>query len=146
MWTATNALNGTLNKGVPGDWASHSLGHEITALYGIDHARTLAIVLPALLTIRKKEKFDKLVQYAERVWHLTEGSNEAKVDQAISNTGQFFESLGAPIYFSAYDLGEEVVDALVSQLEKHQLTAISERGDQTLEVSRAIYTEALKSK
>ncbi|WP_088841040.1 iron-containing alcohol dehydrogenase [Listeria sp. ILCC797] len=145
MWTATNALNGTLNKGVPGDWASHSLGHEITALYGIDHARTLAIVLPALLTIRKKEKFDKLVQYAERVWHITEGSNEAKVKQAISNTGRFFESLGAPIYFSEYGLGEEVVEALVSQLESHELTAISERGDQTLEVSRAIYEKALKA-
>ncbi|MBC1308199.1 iron-containing alcohol dehydrogenase [Listeria booriae] len=143
MWTATYALNGTLNKGVPGDWASHSLGHEITALYHIDHARTLAIVLPSLLEIRKEQKYGKLLQYAERVWHITEGTDDEKVQTAIDKTRAFFESLGAPTHFSDYELGEEVVDALVSQLESHGLTAISERGDQTPEVSREIYKNAL---
>ncbi|EUJ31245.1 iron-dependent alcohol dehydrogenase [Listeria floridensis FSL S10-1187] len=143
MWTATNALNGTLNKGVPQDWASHSLGHEITALYGIDHARTLAIVLPALLSVRKQEKREKLLQYAERVWQITEGDAEERIDAAIVKTGQFFEVLGAGTHFSDYNLGEEVVEALVSQLSDHKLTAISERGDQTLEVSREIYRKAL---
>ncbi|WP_099223813.1 iron-containing alcohol dehydrogenase [Listeria costaricensis] len=144
MWAATNALNGSINRGVPGDWASHSLGHEITALYGIDHGRTLAIVLPALLEVRKEQKFDKLLQYAERVWGIQEGSADEKVEFAIKKTGQFFESLGAGTHFSDYDLGEEVVDVLVDQLEKHQLTAISERGDQTLAVSRQIYQKALR--
>lgn len=142
MWAATNALNGTLSKGVPQDWASHSLGHEITALYGIDHARTLAIVLPALLDERKVEKHDKLVQYAERVWHI-EGTDEEKITLAIEKTKHFFESLGIGTSFKAYDLGEEVVEVLVSQLEKHGLTAISERGDQTIAISREIYTKAL---
>ncbi|ENN8957629.1 iron-containing alcohol dehydrogenase [Listeria monocytogenes] len=143
MWSATNALNGTLSRGVPQDWASHSLGHEITALYGIDHARTLAIVLPSLLNVRRNEKKDKLVQYAERVWGILSGSDEEKIDAAILQTREFFESLGAGTRFSDYGLGEEVVDLLVDQLERHGLTNISERGDQTLEVSRQIYTNAL---
>ncbi|WP_239256744.1 iron-containing alcohol dehydrogenase [Listeria ilorinensis] len=144
MWAATNALNGSINRGVPGDWSSHSLGHEITALYGIDHGRTLAIVLPALLEVRKEQKFDKLLQYAERVWGIQEGTADEKVEFAIKKTGQFFEILGAGTHFSDYDLGEEVVDELVDQLEKHQLTAISERGDQTLAISRQIYQKALR--
>ncbi|MBC2016784.1 iron-containing alcohol dehydrogenase [Listeria seeligeri] len=143
MWSATNALNGTLSRGVPQDWASHGLGHEITALYGIDHARTLAIVLPSLLNVRRNEKREKLVQYAERVWGVTTGTEDAKIDAAIAKTREFFESLGAGTKFSDYGLGEEVVDQLVNQLERHGLTSISERGDQTLEVSRQIYTNAL---
>ncbi|WP_270993512.1 iron-containing alcohol dehydrogenase [Listeria seeligeri] len=143
MWSATNALNGTLSRGVPQDWASHGLGHEITALYGIDHARTLAIVLPSLLNVRRNEKREKLVQYAERVWGVTTGTQDAKIDAAIAKTREFFESLGAGTKFSDYGLGEEVVDQLVNQLERHGLTSISERGDQTLEVSRQIYTNAL---
>ncbi|WP_207577669.1 iron-containing alcohol dehydrogenase [Listeria seeligeri] len=143
MWSATNALNGTLSRGVPQDWASHGLGHEITALYGIDHARTLAIVLPSLLNVRRNEKREKLVQYAERVWGVTTGTQDAKIDAAIAKTREFFESLGAGTKFSDYGLGEEVVDQLVDQLERHGLTSISERGDQTLEVSRQIYTNAL---
>ncbi|AIS58943.1 iron-containing alcohol dehydrogenase [Listeria ivanovii] len=143
MWSATNALNGTLSRGVPQDWASHGLGHEITALYGIDHARTLAIVLPSLLNVRRNEKREKLVQYAERVWGITNGDEDAKIDAAIAKTREFFESLGAGTRFNDYGLGEEVVEQLVNQLERHGLTSISERGDQTLEVSRQIYTNAL---
>lgn len=143
MWSATNALNGTLSRGVPQDWASHGLGHEITALYGIDHARTLAIVLPSLLNVRRNEKREKLVQYAKRVWGITTGNDDEKIDVAIAKTREFFESLGAGTRFSDYNLGEEVVDQLVEQLERHGLTNISERGNQTLEISRQIYTNAL---
>lgn len=143
MWTATNALNGILSPGVPQDWASHSLGHEITALYHIDHARTLAIVLPSLLEIRKTEKLNKLVQYAERVWLITDGTDEEKATLAINKTREFFESLGAPTHFSDYDLDAEVVDILVDQLDKHGLSKLSERQDQTLEISRKIYQNAL---
>lgn len=143
MWTATNALNGTLSPGVPQDWASHDLGHEITALYHIDHARTLSIVLPALLTIRKNEKHDKLLQYAERVWQIAEGTDEEKVAGAIEKTKEFFARLGAPTSFKDIDLGEEVIDILVAQLEKHKKIALSERKDQTIEISRKIYQAAL---
>ena len=143
MWTATNALNGTLSPGVPQDWASHDLGHEITALYHIDHARTLSIVLPALLTVRKNEKYDKLLQYAERVWQITEGTDEEKVTGAIEKTKEFFARLGAPTSFKDIDLGEEVIDILVTQLENHKKIALSERKDQTIEISRKIYQAAL---
>ncbi|MGY0400806.1 iron-containing alcohol dehydrogenase [Carnobacterium jeotgali] len=143
MWTATNALNGTLSPGVPQDWASHDLGHEITALYHIDHARTLSIVLPALLTVRKNEKYDKLLQYAERVWQITEGTDEEKVTGAIEKTKEFFARLGAPTSFKDIDLGEEVIDILVTQLESHKKIALSERKDQTIEISRKIYQAAL---
>lgn len=79
MWAATQALSGLIGAGVPQDWATHALGHEITALYGLDHAQTLAIVLPALLREKRKTKREKLLQYAERVWHLTDGSEESRI-------------------------------------------------------------------
>ena len=68
MWAASMALNGLIGAGVPQDWSTHLIGHELTALYGIDHARTLAIVLPANLQVRRQEKREKLLQYAARVW------------------------------------------------------------------------------
>jgi alcohol dehydrogenase YqhD (iron-dependent ADH family) len=74
MWAATQALNGLIGAGVPQDWATHMLGHEITALHGLDHAQTLAVVLPAMLDLRREAKRDKLLQYASRVWGLHDGS------------------------------------------------------------------------
>jgi NADP-dependent alcohol dehydrogenase len=71
MWCATLALNGLIGAGVPQDWATHMIGHEITALYGLDHAQTLAIVLPAMLDVRKETKRAKLLQYAERIWGIS---------------------------------------------------------------------------
>ena len=73
MWAATSALNGYIGVGVDQDWATHIIGHEITAAYGIDHAKSLAIVLPGLLSIQRKQKQDKLLQYAKRVWGVTQG-------------------------------------------------------------------------
>lgn len=143
MWTATNALNGTLSPGVPGDWSSHALGHEMTALYHIDHARTLAVVLPAVMDIRRNEKHDKLVQYGRRVLGIQGTDEEKIIDQAIDQTKAFFESLGAPTSLSAYDLTASDVEDLIANLEKNGAVNISERGDQTLEISRNIYLAAL---
>lgn len=78
------ALNGLIGAGVPQDWSTHMLGHELTALHGLDHAQTLAIVLPAMLTARKAQKRDKLLQYAERVWNLRDGSEDQRIDGAIA--------------------------------------------------------------
>jgi NADP-dependent alcohol dehydrogenase len=64
MWCATNALNGLIGAGVPQDWSTHMIGHELTAMFGIDHAKTLAIIQPAAWTVRAREKRDKLLQYA----------------------------------------------------------------------------------
>ena len=74
MWAATLALNELIGMGVPQDWTTHMIGHELTGHYGIDHARTLSIVLPAVMKKRRKEKEQKLLQYAERVWDIREGS------------------------------------------------------------------------
>ncbi|MDP9107936.1 MAG: iron-containing alcohol dehydrogenase, partial [Pseudomonadota bacterium] len=90
MWAATLALNGLIGAGVPQDWATHMVGHELTALYNLDHAQTLAIVLPGMMKIRKESKRAKLLQYATRVWHLTEGDENSRIDAAIARTEAFF--------------------------------------------------------
>ncbi len=94
MWAATQALNGLIGAGVPQDWATHMLGHELTAMHGLDHAQTLAIVLPALWNEKRDTKRAKLLQYAERVWNITEGSEEQRIDAAIAATRSFFEQMG----------------------------------------------------
>ena len=142
MWCATNALNGTINLGVPTDWSSHALGHEITLNHGIDHGRTLSIVLPAMMKVRKNQKWEKLVQYGKRVWGLDGEENEV-VEQAIINTEKFFSSLGAPTRFSDVGLGEEVIPALVEGLKRHKKVALSEHGDVTPEVAYVVYKTAL---
>jgi len=143
MWTATLALNGLIGAGVPQDWSTHMIGHELTARYGIDHARTLAIVLPANLQVRRAAKREKLLQYAARVWGITSGNEEERIDAAIAKTRTFFENLGLPTTLPAYGLGQQDVDVLVGQLAAHGMTALGERGDLTLEASRHILEAAL---
>ena len=143
MWTATLALNGLIGAGVPQDWSTHMIGHELTALHDIDHARTLAVVLPANLKVRRAAKREKLLQYAERVWQLREGAEEARIDTAIQRTEAFFESLGIPTRLSAYALGADAVEPVIKQLEAHGLTALGESRDVTLDISRQILQAAL---
>ena len=143
MWTATLALNGLIGAGVPQDWATHMIGHELTALYGIDHARTLAIVLPSLLQSQRAAKREKLLQYAERVWHVSGGTEDERIDAAITHTRAFFESVGIPTRLSAYGLGREAVDAVVAQLTAHGMLKLGEHRSITPEVSRAILEAAL---
>jgi NADP-dependent alcohol dehydrogenase len=143
MWTTTWALNGMIGAGVPQDWATHMIGHELTALYGIDHARTLAIVLPSLLRERRAAKGDKLLQFAERVWDITEGDDDARIDEAIARTQAFFEGLGISTHLGDYDLGEEAIEAVVAQLESHGMVALGEKQDITPDVSRRILQRSL---
>ena len=143
MWTATLALNGLIGAGVPQDWATHMIGHELTALHGIDHARTLAIVLPSLMQSQRAAKRDKLLQYAERVWHVSGGTEDERIDAAITHTRAFFESVGIPTRLSAYGLGREAVDAVVAQLTAHGMLKLGEHRSITPEVSRAILEAAL---
>lgn len=143
MWAATLALNGLISTGVPEDWSTHMIGHEITALHDIDHARTLAVVLPANLKVRREAKRAKLLQYATRVWQLYEGSEEMRIDAAIAQTEAFFESLGVPTHLAAYGLDATVIDPIVHQLETHGMTALGERSDVTLAMSRQILDAAL---
>lgn len=143
VWASTLALNGLIGAGVPQDWATHLIGHELTAEYHLDHGITLAIVLPALLEVKKADKLEKLAQYATRVWHITEGTNEEKADKAIAKTREFFESLGVSTHLKDYGLGEEAVDKVVKQLEDHGMTRLGEKGDVTPDVAREILTRAL---
>jgi NADP-dependent alcohol dehydrogenase len=143
MWVATLALNGLIGAGVPQDWATHMIGHELTAQHGIDHARTLAIVLPSLLNVQRADKRAKLLQYAERVWQIREGNEAQRIDAAIRQTAEFFESLGVPTRLSAYGIGREAIDTLVSQLEAHGMKALGEHQNITPEVSRRILEGAL---
>jgi NADP-dependent alcohol dehydrogenase len=143
MWVATLALNGLIGAGVPQDWSTHMIGHELTALHGIDHARTLAIVLPASLQVRRESKRAKLLQYAERVWHLTEGSEDQRIDTALQRTREFFESMGIKTRLPDYDLGADAIDPIVAQLDANGMTKLGERSDVTLDVSRRILEAAL---
>ncbi|MEB4800828.1 iron-containing alcohol dehydrogenase [Acinetobacter soli] len=143
MWVATLALNGLIGAGVPQDWSTHMIGHELTALYEIDHARTLAVVLPANLSVRRESKAAKLLQYAERVWQIREGSEQARINAAIEQTKAFFKAMGIPTQLGDYDLGHEAIDKVVAQLEHHGMTALGEHSDVTLAISRQILEKAL---
>ncbi len=102
MWSCTMALNGLIQKGVPTDWTIHAIGHELTVLYGIDHARTLAIVAPSHYRYNFESKKEKLAQYAERVWKINEGTTEEKAYAAINKMETFFQSLGIETKLSKY--------------------------------------------
>ncbi len=143
MWCATQALNGLLGCGVPQDWSTHMIGHELTALYHIDHAQTLAVVLPALLAERRQVKREKLLQYAARVWGLKDGDEEQRIDAAIQATRNFFKRMGVPTRLSEHGLDADVIPQVLAQLERHGMTALSERRDMDLEVSERILLRAL---
>ena len=102
MWSCTMALNGLIQKGVPTDWAVHAMGHELTALFGIDHARTLAIIAPSHYEFNFDGKKEKLAQYGERVWNITEGTLEEKAKAAIKKTVAFFHEIGIDTKLSDY--------------------------------------------
>jgi NADP-dependent alcohol dehydrogenase len=102
MWCCTMALNGLIQKGVPTDWATHMIGHELTALYEIDHARTLAIIAPNLYRVLFETKKDKLAQYGRRVWNITEPDTDRAANEAIAKTVEFFKLMGMPSKISEY--------------------------------------------
>ncbi|NVN96051.1 MAG: iron-containing alcohol dehydrogenase [Bacteroidetes bacterium] len=136
MWCATMALNGTISCGVSGDWSVHMIGHELTAFYEIDHARTLAIVLPGIWKALRNEKKEKLLQYANRVWNIVDGSDDEKIDKAIQKTVDFFESLEIPTKLSSYNLDTNAVNRIVDRFEERKWKAIGDRQLITLEVVR----------
>lgn len=143
VWSATMALNGIIAVGVPQDWATHMIGHELTAMFGIDHGQTLAIVYPSVLDVQRKQKRAKILQYAERVWNIEVNNEDEKIDLAIQKTREFFESLGVKTRLSAYGVTADKIPAVVEQLKAHGMTALSETQDITLEVSRKILENAL---
>jgi len=143
VWTATMALNGLIAVGVPQDWATHMIGHELTALFGIDHGQSLAIVLPSLLEVRRDRKLAKLVQFAERVWGVREGTDADKADAAIAATRAFFESLGVPTRLSGHGIGVERIPEVIEQLKAHGMVAIGETRDLTPDIAWQILHRAV---
>lgn len=143
MWAATQALHGAVGAGVPQDWATHMIGHEITALYGLDHAQTLAVVLPNLLDVRRDVKRAKLLQYADRMWGLRAGDEDARIDQAIAHTRAFFEALGVRTRLADYGVGAEAVERIVAQLEAHRMVKLGEDRAVDLALSRRIVEACL---
>jgi len=115
MWSCTMALNGLIQQGVPSDWAVHAIGHELTALFGIDHARTLAVIAPSHYKFNFDSKKEKLAQYGERVWNITEGSIDDKAYAAIEKTEKFFHELGIDTKLSDYTNDYEGTAEKISQ-------------------------------
>ncbi len=129
MWCATMALNGIIGVGVPQDWSTHMVGHELTALHGLDHAETLAIVLPNMLRLRKQDKYMKLLQYAKNVWGIDEGDDDFKVDEAINKTEEFFEKIGISTKLRDYNITEKDTHEITRQLWEHGFSELGEHAD-----------------
>jgi len=115
MWCATMALNGLIGCGVPQDWTTHVLGHQLTALSGIDHARTLTIILPAVMKQQRSNKKAKLLQYAKRVWDIECADEDATIDEVIAVTVDFFRGLGMPTRLSDCDVAPEICDQIAER-------------------------------
>jgi NADP-dependent alcohol dehydrogenase len=138
MWSCTMALNGLIQKGVPSDWATHMIGHELTALYGIDHARTLAIIGPNLYRVMFETKKEKLAQYGERIFNLT-GSEDEIATQAIEKTIAFFHTMGMKTSLSENaENFEKTADFIVDRFEKRGWKALGEKQNITLEKVKEI--------
>jgi NADP-dependent alcohol dehydrogenase len=143
MWVATMALNGLIGAGVPQDWSTHMIGHELTVLHGLDHAQTLAVLLPSMLQQKRDAKRDKLLQYAERVWNLRGGDEEQRIDAAINQTRAFFEALGVKTRLGDYGLGTEIITPLLAQLESHGMLKLGEHRDVDIATSRLVLQASL---
>ena len=137
------ALNGLIGAGVPHVWATHMIGHELTAAHGVDHARSLSIVLPAVMKVLREDKRSKLLQYAERVWNITVADEDEKIALAIAKTEAFFKAMEVPVTLTEAGITSGDIDNLIVKLEKHGMTALGERQNITLEVSRQILETAL---
>ncbi|MCE0558090.1 iron-containing alcohol dehydrogenase [Motilimonas sp. E26] len=143
MWTANQALNGLIGSGVPQDWATHMIGHELTALYGVDHARSLAIVQPWLLRNQIEAKRVKLEQMGQAVFNLD--PSEDLAERTIDAIEHFYQGLGVATQLVEYGSDKEAaINTILAQLEQHGMVALGEHQAITLERSREILTAALK--
>ena len=126
MWAATCALNGMIGAGVPHDWATHAIGHEITALFGLDHAQTLAIILPGMMHIMQQEKEEKLKRFAKNVFGIP--AEKYSIDLIVHSTESLFHSFGMKTKFSDYNIGENDFQSIIDNLSKGNEIKIGEKG------------------
>lgn len=143
MWNATQALNGLIGVGVPQDWSTHMIGHELTALHGLDHAVTLAIILPRVMHAQKQHKREKLLQYAERVWGLSRYDEDSAIDLAIEKTEQFFQSMGIKTRLSEHGISEEVAAKVSERLKDNGFVALGEHQNISPDHAREIVMASL---
>lgn len=138
MWSCTMALNGLIQKGVPSDWATHMIGHELTALYGIDHARTLAVVGPNLYRVMFETKKGKLAQYGKRIFNLT-GTEDEIANEAINKTVEFFHTMGMDTKLSDYTKDfDKTADFIVNRFKERGWLGLGEKQNITLEKVKSI--------
>lgn len=139
IWCCTMALNGLIQKGVPSDWATHIIGHELTALYHLDHAKTLAIIAPQLYEVLFETKYEKLAQYGKRVWHIIGNDDKDIAKQAIEKTKDFFRLMQMPLKLSEcineYENTDEII---VKRFEERKWLALGEKQNVTPEKVREI--------
>lgn len=138
MWSCTMALNGLIQKGVPSDWATHMIGHELTAMYGIDHARTLAVIAPSLYTVMFETKKGKLAQYGKRIFNL-EGTDDEIAKEAINKTVEFFHTMGMDTKLSDYTKEySETADFIVKRFDERGWKGLGEKQNITLDKVKSI--------
>jgi alcohol dehydrogenase YqhD (iron-dependent ADH family) len=138
MWSCTMALNGLIQKGVPNDWATHMIGHELTAMYGIDHARTLAVIAPSLFKVMFETKKAKLAQYGKRIFNL-EGTEDEIANEAINKTVEFFHKMGMETKLSDYTKDyTKTADFIVNRFEERGWLGLGEKQNITLDKVKAI--------
>ena len=143
MLSATMALNGFVSMGVTQDWATHMIGHEITALTGLTHGHTLAIIQPGTLEVLREQKSEKLVQYAERIWNIKEGSINQRIDAAIARTEEFFRSLGLTTRLAEENIGIKVIETIKDRFNAREV-AFGEAENVTGEVAYEILKTVMK--
>ena len=129
MWAATMALNGLIGVGVKTDWSTHVIGHELTAFHGLDHAVTLAIVLPGVLNQKKNERSVKLLQYGKRVWGIKEGTEDEKLYKTIQKTEKFFRELGMKTKLSEHNIGKETIERIMKRFNERGMKKIGMQQD-----------------
>ncbi|MBK8807496.1 MAG: iron-containing alcohol dehydrogenase [Bacteroidales bacterium] len=137
MWCATMALNGAISRGVAEDWTTHIIGHELTALHEIDHAQTLAVVLPGVMSVMRENKKEKILQYGQRVWGVNSSNANTAIDETIAKTEQFFESMGIPTKLNKYSVGQDTIDTIVKRFTDRK-SVFGEKGDVNPDAVRKI--------
>ncbi|MGI6572484.1 MAG: iron-containing alcohol dehydrogenase [Fermentimonas sp.] len=142
MLAATLALNDFIGMGITQDWATHQIGHELTALHGVTHGHSLAIVFPATLRVLREQKQGKLVQYAERIFNITEGNEQARAEKAIEKTEQFYRSLGLTTRLSELNIGNETIEIIAKRFNERGV-AFGENRNVTGDVAREILKNCL---
>jgi NADP-dependent alcohol dehydrogenase len=143
MFCATMALNYLIGMGVPGDWSTHMIGHQLTAFHGLDHGVTLAILLPSVMSVMHKNKREKILQYGSRIWGITSGSEEERIEKAIDKTREFFESLNVKTHLSDYGITKDDIPTMVNKLKEHGIETLGEHEDMTASVCTKVFEASL---